>query len=61
MPAKRGFALFDKEKLRQIAVSGGKAVPPEKRSFSQNRMLAAAAGKKGGSALRKEKADDNEV
>ena len=30
---------------------GGKSVPPEKRNFSRNRELAAAAGSKGGAAL----------
>lgn len=48
MPAKRGFASLDKEKLREIAASGGRAVSPENRSFSQDRMLASAAGRKGG-------------
>jgi general stress protein YciG len=35
----------------QIAGMGGKAIAPEKRSFSQDRRLAAAAGKKGGRAV----------
>ena len=38
------------ERQRQIASMGGKAVPDEKRSFSQNRRLAAEAGRKGGQA-----------
>ncbi|HZV21219.1 MAG TPA: KGG domain-containing protein, partial [Hyphomicrobiales bacterium] len=33
---------------RAIASKGGQSVPNEKRSFSQNRELAAAAGRKGG-------------
>lgn len=44
----RGFGAMDKEKQRAIASKGGQSVPPEKRSFSQDRMLAAAAGRKGG-------------
>src|SRR6201987_4708220 len=44
----RGFASMDAERQRQIASMGGKAVPDEKRSFSQNRRLAAAARRKGG-------------
>jgi general stress protein YciG len=37
------------EKRRQIAAMGGASVRPEQRSFSQNRELAAEAGRKGGS------------
>src|SRR5256714_15368015 len=44
----RGFASMNTERQRQIASMGGKAVPDEKRSFSQNRRLAAEAGRKGG-------------
>jgi len=44
----RGFASMDAEKQRAIASKGGQSVPNEKRSFSQNRELAAAAGRKGG-------------
>ena len=36
------------EKQRAIASKGGQSVPNEKRSFSQNRELAAEAGRKGG-------------
>ncbi|RTL86957.1 MAG: stress-induced protein [Hyphomicrobiales bacterium] len=39
------------EKRREIASKGGKAVPSEKRSFSQNTDLAAAAGRKGGQSV----------
>ena len=46
----RGFASMDPEKQRQIARKGGESVPNEKRSFSQDRSLAAAAGRKGGEA-----------
>ena len=45
---KRGFASMSPEKQREIASKGGKSVPSEKRSFSQNRDLAAQAGRKGG-------------
>ena len=46
----RGFASMDRDKQRAIARKGGESVPNEKRSFSQNRELAAAAGRKGGEA-----------
>jgi uncharacterized protein len=44
----RGFASMDAAKQRAIASKGGQSVPDEKRSFSQNRELAAQAGRKGG-------------
>ena len=50
--SKRGFASMDPEKRREIASKGGKSVPSEKRSFSQNRDLASQAGKKGGQLSR---------
>lgn len=50
--ARRGFAAMDPDKRREIARKGGASVPDEKRSFSQNRDLAAAAGRKGGEAHR---------
>jgi general stress protein YciG len=46
--SKRGFASMSPEKQREIASKGGKSVPGDKRSFSQNRDLAAQAGRKGG-------------
>lgn len=46
--ALRGFASMDREKQREIARKGGRSVPNEKRSFSQNHQLAAEAGRKGG-------------
>jgi general stress protein YciG len=49
-PARRGFAAMDKDRQREIARKGGASVPDEKRSFSQNRDLAANAGRKGGEA-----------
>jgi general stress protein YciG len=45
-----GFASMDAEKQREIARKGGRSVPDEKRSFSQNRQLASEAGRKGGSS-----------
>ncbi len=51
-PAKRGFAAMDPERRREIARNGGASVPSEKRSFAQNRDLAANAGRKGGAASR---------
>jgi general stress protein YciG len=46
--SKRGFASMSPERQREIASKGGKSVPGDKRSFSQNRDLAAQAGRKGG-------------
>lgn len=43
------------EKRREIATLGGKALKPEQRSFSQNRELARAAGRKGGLTPRRAK------
>jgi general stress protein YciG len=45
---RRGFASMSPEKQREIASKGGKSVPSEKRSFSQDRDLASQAGRKGG-------------
>ena len=44
----RGFASMDPARQREIASKGGQSVPQEKRSFSQDRELAAQAGRKGG-------------
>lgn len=44
----RGFASMDEDKQREIASKGGQSVPDEKRTFSQDRELAAEAGRKGG-------------
>ncbi len=49
--SKRGFASMSPEQQREIARKGGRSVPPEKRSFSQNGDLAAAAGRKGGKSV----------
>lgn len=46
--SRRGFASMDPERQREIARKGGASVPSDKRSFSQNRELAASAGRKGG-------------
>lgn len=47
----RGFASMDKARQREIAKRGGEGVPKEKRSFSQNPLLAVEAGRKGGLSL----------
>lgn len=47
-PSKRGFASMSADRQRAIASKGGRSVPAEKRSFSQNRGLASEAGRKGG-------------
>jgi general stress protein YciG len=46
----RGFASMDLDRQREIASKGGRSVPAEKRSFSQDRGLASEAGRKGGQA-----------
>ena len=46
--SRRGFASMSPEKQREIASMGGRSVPPEKRSYSQDRALASNAGQKGG-------------
>lgn len=46
--SKRGFASMDKVRQKEIATQGGASVPAAKRSFSQDRSLAAEAGRKGG-------------
>ncbi len=48
---KRGFASMSPEKRREIASKGGKAVPAERRSFSQSAELASVAGRKGGQSV----------
>jgi general stress protein YciG len=48
--SKRGFASMDGQRQREIASKGGRSVPAEKRSFSQDRELASEAGRKGGQA-----------
>lgn len=57
-PAKlrRGFAAMDPERQREIARKGGASVPTDKRSFSQNRELAANAGKLGGTISQRNRA-----
>lgn len=49
--SKRGFASMSPEKRAEIARKGGRAVPAGKRSYSQNRDLAAKSGQKGGRAV----------
>jgi len=51
----RGFASMDQQKQRDIARQGGRSVPDEKRSFSQNPQLAASAGRTGGQNVPDEK------
>ena len=46
----RGFASMGEDRQREIASKGGRSVPAEKRSFSQDRGLASQAGRKGGQA-----------
>ena len=48
--SRRGFASMDAARQREIASKGGKSVPADKRSFSQDRDLASQAGRKGGQA-----------
>ena len=56
---RRGFASLSPERRTEMARLGGRAVPEEKRSFSQNRDLAREAGRKGGArSSRVRKGDD---
>lgn len=48
--ARRGFACMDPARVAEIAAKGGRSVPVEKRSFSKDRELAEASGRKGGLA-----------
>lgn len=48
----RGFASLSQERRSEIAAMGGKAVPADKRSFSQSRELAQSAGSVGGTNSR---------
>ena len=54
--AHRGFASMDRDKQREIARKGGANVPHEKRSFAQDRALAAEAGRRGGRASQRRRA-----
>ena len=56
--SRRGFASMDPDKQREIARKGGRAVPSEKRSFSQNHQLASDAGRKGGHVSHSRRSDD---
>lgn len=47
----RGFAGMEAQRQREIASKGGQSVPDEKRSFSQDPKLAAAAGRLGGKSV----------
>ncbi len=44
----RGFALLTPERRREVSAKGGASIPADKRSFSKDRALAVAAGRKGG-------------
>jgi general stress protein YciG len=48
IPSRRGFAAMSPDQRRFIASKGGRSVPADRRSFSQDRQLAARAGAKGG-------------
>lgn len=50
--SRRGFASMSPEAQKKIASMGGKSVPSDRRSFSQNRALASVAGRKGGQSIR---------
>lgn len=44
---KRGFASMSPERRSEIARMGGASIPPDRRAFSTNRLLAQEAGRKG--------------
>lgn len=56
--SRRGFASMSPEKRSAIAALGGKAVPSDRRSFSQDRDLARTAGTKGGESSRRSPAPE---
>jgi general stress protein YciG len=58
--SRRGFAAMDPDRRREIARKGGKSVPDEKRSFTQDRTLAAEAGRKGGRQTQSTRKADTE-
>ena len=45
--SRRGFGAMDRDQQRRISRKGGESVRPEDRSFSRDRALASAAGRKG--------------
>ncbi|MDB5224667.1 MAG: stress-induced protein [Candidatus Adlerbacteria bacterium] len=51
----RGFASMTPERRIEISRMGGKSVPPDKRSFSLDKNLAARAGYLGGKNVPAEK------
>lgn len=51
----RGLASVSPEKRREVAAMGGRAVPPESRTFAKNPALAREAGRKGGKSVAPEK------
>jgi general stress protein YciG len=55
VPAKkrRGFAVMDKDKVREIASKGGKAAHAQGTAHEFSREEAVAAGRKGGIAAHK--------
>ena len=58
--SKRGFACMDPERQRQIASLGGRAAHQLGVAHEWDRQQAAVAGKKGGQASGRRKADDRE-
>lgn len=53
----RGFAAMTPERRAEIAAMGGRSVPSDRRSFSQDRALARQAGIKGGETSRRPSAE----
>ena len=51
--SKRGFASMDGQRQREIASKGGRSVPAEKRSFSEDRELAVRSGTERRSGFRR--------
>ena len=46
----RGFATWDKEKLREVSAKGGAKAPPELRTFSRDPIVQRDAASAGGRA-----------
>jgi general stress protein YciG len=52
MTGRQGFASMTPERRLELARKGGAAVPANRRTFTVNRALAAAAGRAGGKGVK---------
>jgi hypothetical protein len=61
MSSKRGFALMDREKLREIARRGGKAAHAKGKAYEWDSEQARVNGRKGGLAVSASRAHMREI